>query len=145
MREEKGSRDIENQLGFQDKRRELPDLERIEERARELAVIRGMSPDDVTNEDRRQARQELQLGALSPEQSDEMMLAGTDNRNPADPPAMSGGEAPHADAFDEQAWQADLAEHGNEQASHDEMLEGQELPEDLEDEDLEDTDQPGSR
>jgi hypothetical protein len=108
--------------------------EQIEERARELALIAGLSADEVNDGHRYQARQELR-GAVDPNVSndEDPLIAGLIDTD--DVPGESGFAAsPATNAAmhgDEQTVGEALYGEGIEEATHDQMVESrkQELDE----------------
>jgi hypothetical protein len=100
---------------------ELTD-EMIEDRAREIAVIRGRSADRVSEEDRAEAYAELQ-GELLPEATDsDGESAGAITRDPSEPLAVPGRQVPNLEPEDESGAIERLATEGVEEAQHDQML-----------------------
>lgn len=97
---------------------------RLEERARELAEIRGAGH-RYTKEDLEQARRELS-GESLPLASPEEAVAETGlGRDPADPPSRRGHHIEDIPADDEQDAAARIAEEGVDEAQHDLMLAAQ--------------------
>jgi len=94
---------------------------RLEQRARELAEIRGAGH-RYTEEDIAQARRELSGDSL-PLASPEEAVAETGlARDPADPPSDRGHHVEDMPADDEQDAAARMAEEGVDEAQHDLML-----------------------
>jgi hypothetical protein len=100
---------------------ELTD-EIIEERAQEIAVIRGRAADRVSEEDRAEAWAELQ-GELLPDSTDsDGESAGAITRDPSEPLAVPGRQVPNLEPEDESGATERLASEGVEEAQHDQML-----------------------
>lgn len=94
---------------------------RLEQRARELAEIRGAGH-RFTEEDLEQARREIRGDAL-PLSSPEDAVGETGlGRDPSDPPAQHGHQVEDMPADDEQEASTRLAEEGVDEAQHDLML-----------------------
>ncbi|MDB6169247.1 MAG: hypothetical protein JWM88_2111 [Verrucomicrobia bacterium] len=94
----------------------------VEKRARELAVIRGRSGDQVNENDRAEAWSELH-GDLVPETSDtDGQSAGAMSRDPSEPIGVPGRQIPNREGDDETAAVERLASEGVEEAQHDQML-----------------------
>ena len=94
----------------------------IERRARELAAIDGRSGAEITDDDLARARAELlglQLPATTAE--DNEADAGL-NRDPSDPPSVSGHETPLREGSDPEKALERLALEGVEEAQHEQML-----------------------
>ncbi len=96
--------------------------EQLEQRARELACIRGVAHDSYDAEDLRQARAELSGEHLPTAES------GTDSsdvgliRDPSEPPADRGHEVSPAPTSDEQTDAEALALEGVDAAEREQML-----------------------
>lgn len=92
---------------------------RIEERARELALIRGRSPNRVTTSDLRQAKREL-VGAVHPTSraKDETKLTAPEWGSPQ---TSSGRRTRVLRPRDGQSTK-ELVEEGMDEAEHDQML-----------------------
>jgi hypothetical protein len=100
---------------------ELTD-EIIEERAQEIAVIRGRAADRVSEEDRAEAWAELQ-GELLPDATDtDGESAGAITRDPSEPLSVPGRQVPNLEPEDESGTIERLASEGVEEAQHDQML-----------------------
>jgi hypothetical protein len=100
-----------------------PGPEQVEQRAREIAMIDERNPDDYTDADWDQARQEL-LGAAVPAPPEETKQ----NRNLEEEWEVvakdNGHRAPRAGAVgDEESVGEQLVTGGVEEATHDQMLE----------------------
>lgn len=95
----------------------------VEQRARELAVIQGRNPDEITNDLRVQARDEL-LGHSAPDstaQDDESI--GRISRDPSNPPDIYAKQKPNFSEPSEQDELEHMVLDGVEEAQHDQMLE----------------------
>lgn len=96
--------------------------EAIALRARELAMIDGRSPRDITDEDRSRALAELR-GELLPETSFDDGEAGAGlSRDPSEPRSISGRRKPTLNEPEDQEVQERLVLEGVEEAQHDQML-----------------------
>jgi hypothetical protein len=96
--------------------------EAVEVRARELALIDGRSPREITGEDRRRALAELR-GDLLPETSFDNREADAGlSRDPAEPRSISGERRPILNEPEDQEMQERLVLEGVEEAQHDQML-----------------------
>jgi hypothetical protein len=94
----------------------------VEKRAREIAVIRGQSADQVTEADRAEAWAELN-GELLPETSDtDGESIGSLSRDPSEPVAISGRQIANRGEDDDTGNTERLANEGVEEAQHDQML-----------------------
>jgi hypothetical protein len=100
--------------------------ERIERRASELARIDGRSFDDVTEEDRFLAAQELQ-GETLRLSSDEDYSDVEITRNPADIASETGHAVKKITPPDEQLDMELEVEEGMSEAEHEHMLQGQDV------------------
>ncbi len=96
--------------------------EAIERRAVELAVIDGRTAEQVTEEDRRRGRLELQGAHLPDATTDDAPASGGLSRDPAEPRSLAGSRAPLRSGPDEQEAPERLALEGVEEAQHDQML-----------------------
>jgi len=99
----------------------VPSPETVEKRAREIAMIDERDPDQFTEEDWRQAKNEL-LGLASahaPEVDDEVEEELSERD---DIPGASGHRAPRS-GFDEEAVGEELVTDGIAEAAHDQMVE----------------------
>lgn len=94
---------------------------RIEQRARELAEIRGTGH-RYTKEDLEQAARELRGGELPVSSPEEDVAESSAGRDPSNPPAQYGHHVPDMPADDENEASARLAEEGVDEAQHDLML-----------------------
>ena len=97
----------------------------IHARARELALIEGRVPPNVSQADYEQAKQELT--GESDLSRQEAILDAISDPNPSDPTSSSIGyqlpESPNEDEDDEGRSQSEqLAENGVEKAEHDQVL-----------------------
>jgi hypothetical protein len=110
--------------------------EQVEERARELAMIAGLSADEVNDGHRYQARQELR-GAVDPNvaNDEDPQLAGLVARD--DVPGDSGfATEPASNAAqygDEQSIGEALYDEGVAEATHDQMVESRRFERETED------------
>jgi len=99
----------------------VPSPETVEQRAREIAMIDERDPNQFTEEDWRQAKNELLgfTGAHAPEVDDEVEgeLSERD-----DIPGASGHRAPR-NGFDDEALGEELVTDGIAEAAHDQMVE----------------------
>lgn len=96
--------------------------EAIEIRARELALIDGRSPRDITEADRHRALAELR-GELLPETSfDNGEGAVGLSRDPSEPLSIPGEQVPTHNELEDQEVQERLVLEGVEEAQHDQML-----------------------
>lgn len=93
----------------------------VEERAREIAIIEGRSPEKVTENDRDRARMELR--------DDELILTSDDahsdilaTRNPAEPAVEIGHEVESQLTDDEQVMAEKETLEGVREAEHERML-----------------------
>lgn len=105
----------------------LPDEEVLRRRAIEIAVTNGRRPNQVSEADFEQAREELRAAQNAPVNSlNEEEQEPTMSRD-----ALLGVSSGHAtrvkQATDEQALPADLVQEGLEEAAHDQMVEGNKL------------------
>ncbi|MBW8780426.1 MAG: hypothetical protein JF599_00855 [Verrucomicrobia bacterium] len=96
--------------------------ELIERRAREIAVIDGRSPDEVTVTDRLQAKRELSGESLPPTTQEDAVSTGALSRDPSEPPSIPGRQVPLQNEADDQDVTERLAVEGVEEAQHDQML-----------------------
>lgn len=99
----------------------VPSPEMVEKRAREIAMIDERNPDEFTEEDWRQAKNEL-IGAEeahAPEVADEVD-AELSERD--DIPGASGHRAPKSGFEDENSVGEELVSGGIHEAAHDQML-----------------------
>lgn len=97
--------------------------EDVEKRAREIALIRGRSPERISEEDREEAWAELQGELLPPptmESNGESR--GAISRDPSEPLADSGHQVNDLRPEDEENNIERLATEGVEEAQHDQML-----------------------
>lgn len=94
----------------------------VEERAREIAVIRGRSADRVSEEDRAEAWAELQGELLPPATDSDGESAGAITRDPSEPLAVPGRQIPNLEPEDDSGASERLAQEGVEEAQHDQML-----------------------
>lgn len=97
--------------------------ETVEQRARELALINGRTPQNVTEEDRAAARDELagrnlREGTLA---ADDDAL-GEHSSDPTQPRSMSGTQRPMHNDPDDQETAERLVLEGVDEAAHEQML-----------------------
>lgn len=93
----------------------------IEERAREIALIRGRTR--ATKEDLLEARRELlEMRGIREEAAD--LDEDLDSLDPSETRSEHGHQAPNFMADDEEQVQRDLVEQGIEEADHEHMVEG---------------------
>lgn len=95
----------------------------IERRAREIALIKGRSEDEVFSDDRAQARAELSGQDLPASTGEDVESIGTLSRDPSNPPAYYGKSAPTDEGPDEQKALEKTVLDGVEEAQHDQMVE----------------------
>jgi len=94
----------------------------VEARAREIAVIRGRTAEQVSEEDRAEAWAELQ-GELLPAPTDsDGESAGALTRDPSEPVSVPGRHIPNMEPEDDSSAIEQLATEGVEEAQHDQML-----------------------
>jgi hypothetical protein len=101
-----------------------PTPEAVERRAREIAEIAGRDPEQVTQDDRVRASQELHDQALhlSTEDAHSDVLASS---NPADMAVETGHRVENTRPMDEQQTAEEEVKEGLREAEHERMLEGQ--------------------
>jgi hypothetical protein len=99
-----------------------PSRDTVVQRARELATINGRDPNKFTDEDFRQAREELVEGA---DHSEEASLDPALPFEPGNGEILGGqeSEARNFTSEDETTVAEDLVQEGMDEALHDEMLE----------------------
>ena len=92
-------------------------------RARELALINGREPDQITESDWAEAKREL-LGqeGLVPEETPAELLPESERWDPT--PVSTGHKVGEQPAHDEQSDAETLIEQGIAEAEHDRMVEG---------------------
>ena len=95
-------------------------LDRVLDRAREIALTNGRLPNQFTDEDFLQAKREL-MGADSSAESDDPMSALVRWDEPLD---ARGHPVEKTEAADEQAVVVELIEEGLNEAEHDQMVQG---------------------
>ncbi len=101
----------------------VPSPETVEKRAREIAMIDERNPDEFTEEDWRQAKNELTgvEGSHAPELDDR---ADVEMSERDEIPGASGHRAPRSGGFeDEENVGEELVSGGIEEAAHDQMVE----------------------
>lgn len=91
-------------------------------RARELAMIDGRSPREVTDEDRERALAELRGQHLPDGSFDDGEVRAGMSRDPAEPRSIAGVRTPVYNQPEDQEMQERLALEGVEEAQHDQML-----------------------
>ncbi len=99
----------------------VPSPETVKKRAREIAMIDERDPEEFTEEDWRQAKNELigVEGSHAPEIDD---AVDEELRERDDIPGASGHRAPKS-GFDEDTVGEELVSGGIEEAAHDQMVE----------------------
>ncbi|HTL67403.1 MAG TPA: hypothetical protein VL200_07065 [Lacunisphaera sp.] len=100
---------------------DLTDAE-VEQRAREIAVIRGRAARDVTEEDRAAAWAELRGDTRPPTSETDAPGGLAVGRDPSEPAGDSGHQVPDQKPSDEGTAAEHLAVEGVEEAQHDQML-----------------------
>src|SRR2546421_5304120 len=94
----------------------------VQQRARELAVINGRSPNQVLQADLLQARRELTgEEGLNPEPTAAEQVPEEERWEPV--PVSTGTKAPTVPAADEQTYTEKLVEEGVEEAEQEQMFE----------------------
>jgi hypothetical protein len=96
--------------------------EMVRQRAREIALINGRSPDTYTEDDWQAAKLELTGAANDRLESDTEEIHGSKLWD--ETPGTSGHKTPVRTATDEQTFAEQLAQDGVEEANHDKMLQG---------------------
>ena len=96
--------------------------EAIALRARELAMIDGRSPRDITGEDRQRALAELRGDALPETSFDDDETSASLTRDPSEPLSIAGERKPTRNEPEDQEVQGRLVLEGVEEAQHDQML-----------------------
>lgn len=96
--------------------------EAIEIRARELALIDGRSPREITEQDLEQALAELRGDLLPPTSLDDGEGKAGITRDPAEPRSIPGERKPILNEPEDQEMQERLVLEGVEEAQHDQML-----------------------
>jgi hypothetical protein len=96
--------------------------EAIALRARELALIDGRSPREITAEDRQRALAELRGDSLPETSFDEHETSASLTRDPSDPLSIAGQRKPTRNEPEDQEVQERLVLEGVEEAQHDQML-----------------------
>ncbi len=96
--------------------------EAIAQRARELAMIDGRSPRDITDEDRRHALAELRGESLPETSFDDDETSASLTRDPSEPLSVAGERKPTRNEPEDQEVQERLVLEGVEEAQHDQML-----------------------
>jgi hypothetical protein len=94
----------------------------VERRARELAVIDGHNPAELTAGDFARARAELTGANLPPTTGDDAESEIALTRDPSEPPSNTGRQIPDHEGADEQKAVERLTEEGVEEAQHEQML-----------------------
>jgi hypothetical protein len=95
----------------------------IEQRAREIALIAGRDPNRLTDEDRRQARRELEGRAVPDTTSEDVESRGSITRDPSEPPSFNDRPKPNLGEPTEQEELEHTVLEGVEEAQHDLMTE----------------------
>lgn len=101
-----------------------PSADRIEERARELAVLVGRTPEEVTEDDRRRARSELS-GRDFELNENEPSVATRAARDPSEPIIDEQHRQTERHPPDEAMTSEELAKEGNREAEHEKLVQGQ--------------------
>ncbi len=96
--------------------------EAIVNRARELALIDGRSPEAVTDEDLQRSRVELRGEHLPDSTLEDAVATESLTRDPSDPVANRGIHKPDTTDLDDQEVTERLVLEGVEEAQHDQML-----------------------
>jgi len=96
--------------------------EAIALRARELAMIDGRSPRDITDEDRDRALAELRGDLLPATSFDDGEVGAGLSRDPSEPRSIPGRRKPTLNEPEDQEVQERLVLEGVEEAQHDQML-----------------------
>jgi hypothetical protein len=99
-----------------------PTPELIEKRAREIALIAERKPEEFTDADWEQAKQEL-MGIVEPRPPEEIEHSDDLREEWEVTPNDRGERAPRAGLDDDETLGAQLVEGGLEEAAHDQMLE----------------------
>jgi hypothetical protein len=92
----------------------------VEIRARELALIDGRT--EVTDDDRRVARDEFQNRELPAAVTEDSSAASAMTRDPSEPLSDPGRQSPNRGELDEDTALEKLALEGVEEAQHEQML-----------------------
>jgi hypothetical protein len=93
----------------------------VESRARELALINGRT--EITDEDRREARDEFQNRELPATTTEDAPIAPGATRDPSEPLSVAGRQNPDRSEPDEDTALEKLTLEGIEEAQHDQMME----------------------
>ncbi|MFW5893529.1 MAG: hypothetical protein ACOCUY_00140 [Verrucomicrobiota bacterium] len=101
-----------------------PSPDRVEKRARELAVLAGRTSEEVSEEDRRRAFQELQGEDFELNENEPSATARA-VRDPSEPVVDEQHQQPERHPRDEALAAEELAKEGSREAEHEELLEGQ--------------------
>jgi hypothetical protein len=96
--------------------------EAISARARELALIDGRSPHEVTDEDFERSYAELRGEHLPDTTLDDAVASGGLTRDPSEPVSITGSQAPEQNEPEDQEVMERLVLEGVEEAQHDQML-----------------------
>jgi hypothetical protein len=94
----------------------------VETRARELAMIKGRSPESVNDSDRAEARAEMDGRAVPDTTGDDVEGVAGMIRDPSEPPSVTGHQTTNWEGADEQKAVERLVNEGVEEAQHDQML-----------------------
>lgn len=100
-----------------------PSPDRVEKRARELAILAGRTPEEVTEEDRLQARRELN-GRDFELNEEEPAAEARAVRDPSEPIIEEQHRQAERHPRDEALMSEELAKEGSREAEHEELLEG---------------------
>ena len=95
----------------------------VEQRAREIAIIAGRDPAFLREEDREQARRELEGRAVPDTSAEDVQSIGSLSRDPSIPPSFHDGPKPNVFEPNEQEELEHTVLEGVEEAQHDLMLE----------------------
>jgi hypothetical protein len=99
--------------------------EDIEIRAREIAAIHGRTREQISWEDRAEARAELQGDSIPDISTDDHDGGATVTRDPSEPAGVTGHRVSNMEPEDESSGPERLATEGVEEAQHDQMLAAQ--------------------
>lgn len=94
----------------------------VERRAREIALIRGLPPELLTESDRAEAWAELQGDRLPGTVDSDGESRGALSRDPSEPLAISGRQVANHEGENDTTSVERLANEGVEEAQHDQML-----------------------
>lgn len=100
-----------------------PTPEQVDERAREIAVMEGRTPEEVTEEDRRRAEAELH-GQTPALEADDVASNVESTTDPAEAGVRTGRRVADRPPPDEQQAPEQTFEEGVREAEHEQMLRG---------------------